>query len=179
MSVLAGVVAYALDREEVDESLDEQLRQIALTLGSTDTPADVVKAGGPSFDPEDAFVVTIWDAAGPPRSSDPSFAAERPSSSGYANFEAGGEMWRGYASASPNSTILVSQRIVVRQEFAANSAWRAVLPIAALIPLSLLLVGWVVGRVLRPLGAVTTELQQWPRSRANHFSPARCAARSI
>lgn len=167
MSVLAGIVAYTLDRDEVDESLDGQLRQLALTIGSSDIPRDVSRADGVSLDPEDAFMVTIWGSDGQPRSSDLSFITARPAGTGYTNFEVGGEMWRGYARASRERTVLVAQRLVVRQEFAANSAWRAILPIAALIPLSLVLVGWVVTRVLRPLNEVTNGLQQWRRSRTN------------
>ena len=60
--------------------------------------------------------------------------------------------------------------MVVREEFAAASAWRAVLPIAALVPLSWLLVGWIVGRVLRPLGAVTAELRRWGKAGTNPLS---------
>ena len=44
------------------------------------------------------------------------------------------------------------------------------LPIAALIPLSWLLVGWIVSRVLRPLRAVTGELQQWGKAGTNPLS---------
>jgi hypothetical protein len=65
---------------------------------------------------------------------------------GYSDFEASGEEWRAYTRLAGARTIEVAQRVAVRNEFAANSAMRAVLPIAALIPLSWLLVGWVVAR---------------------------------
>ncbi len=167
MSVLAGIVAYVLDRNEVDESLDGQLRQIALNVGNTDAPIAARRGDGVTLDPEDAFVVTIWDGTGRQHSSDPSFMTARPTEAGYSNFTAEGEAWRGYTRIDQDRAILVAQRLVVRQEFAADSAWRAVLPIAALIPLSWLLVGWIVSRVLRPLRAVTGELQQWGKSETN------------
>jgi len=170
MSVLAGIVAYALDRNEVDESLDGQLRQIALNMGNTDSPVASRQGDGVTLDPEDAFVVTIWEASGRLHSSDPLFMTARPTEAGYSNFTAEGEAWRGYTRIDRDRAILVAQRLVVRQEFAADSAWRAVLPIAALIPLSWLLVGWIVSRVLRPLRAVTGELQQWGRAGTNPLS---------
>lgn len=170
MSVLAGIVAYALDRNEVDESLDGQLRQIALNIGNTDAPVGARQGDGVTLDPEDAFVVTIWDGTGRQHSSDPSFMTARPTEAGYSNFTAEGEAWRGYTRIDQDRAILVAQRLVVRQEFATDSAWRAVLPIAALIPLSWLLVGWIVSRVLRPLRAVTGELQQWGKSETNPLS---------
>jgi two-component system, OmpR family, sensor kinase len=164
VGLLAGFLAYYLDRLEVDGSLDTQLRQIVLNIGDTRAP----RAGtdnGPAVDPEDVFVVTIWDADGVSRSSDPSIAFPRPRATGYSDSTASGEEWRTYALVGTNRTVQAAQRVVVRDEFAANSAVRAVLPILILIPLSWLLVGWVVGRALRPMRRVTAELRK--RDHAN------------
>lgn len=160
VGVLAGAGAYVLDRNEVDGSLDAQLRQIALNIGDTRSPVSG-NGGGVSLDPEDALVVTIWDQAGQRRSSDSSVVIPRQTETGFANVQGSGEEWRSYALVEPGRTVQVAQRIVVRDEFAANSAWRAVLPILALVPLLWLLVGWVVGRVLRPLHGLTSELRLW------------------
>ena len=170
VSFFAGIVAYALDRNEVDGSLDGQLRQIALNVGNTDSPVGTRWADGVKLDPEDEFVVTVWDRSGLRHSSDPSFATARPTAQGYSDFEAAGEIWRGYTRVGQDRTIQVAQRLVVRAEFATNSALRAVLPIAALIPLSWLLVGWIVSRILRPLHAVTSELRQWGQEGTNPLS---------
>jgi signal transduction histidine kinase len=170
MSVLAGIVAYALNRREVDQSLDAQLRQIALNVGDTDSPATARQGDGVTLDPEDVFVVTIWNSAGERRSSDGAFLIAQPPQAGYSDFDAEGEEWRGYVRLDRDRTVLVAQRLVVRDEFAADSAWRAVWPIAVLIPLSLVLVGWVVSRVLRPLRGVTGELRQWARGRTSPLS---------
>ena len=172
MAGLAGVVAYISDRDEVDETLDTQLRQIALNVGGVDFPVGSHAGDDVSIDPEDEFVVTVWDGAGAPHSSDPSFRTARPAEAGYANFETATETWRGYARVVGDKTIQVAQRMTVRDEFAANSAARAVLPIAALIPLSWLLVGWVVGRVLRPVRGVTDQLRRWGKDESNPLSLA-------
>jgi two-component system OmpR family sensor kinase len=170
VSVLAGIAAYTLDRDEVDGSLDGQLRQIALNVGNTDFPVGAGQGDGVAIDPEDEFVVAIWDRAGQRHSSGPRFLTARPTAPGYSNFEAAGEDWRGYTRIDQDRTIQVAQRLVVREEFAAASALRAVLPIATLIPLSWLLVGWIVSRVLRPLHAVTGELREWGKAGTNPLS---------
>ncbi len=167
---LAGFAAYWLDRDEVAEALDAQLAQIALNVGNTDRPASARMADGDKIDPEDTFVVTIWDAAGNQHSSVASIVFPRPSEGGYLNLRAAGEDWRGFALVGPDRTVEVAQRTIVREEFAANSALRAVLPFVALIPLSWILVGWVVGRVLRPLRSVTKELQQWEKTEGTSLS---------
>jgi two-component system OmpR family sensor kinase/two-component system sensor histidine kinase QseC len=164
VGALAGLAAYWLDREEVAEALDTQLAQIAVNVGSTDRPATARMGDGYAFDPEDIYVITIWEASGERHSSIPSIAFPKPSAGGYANLQAAGEAWRSFALVSSDRTVEVAQRIVVREEFAANSALRAVLPIVALVPLSWMLVGWVVGRVLRPLRSVTSELQHWEKT---------------
>ena len=170
VGMLAGIVAYVLDRKEVDEALDGQLRQIATNVGDTDFPAAAREGDGVPIDPEDEFVVTIWDRSGKPHSSDPSYHVARPETTGYSNFHTAGEEWRAYGRIDRDRMVQVAQRMVVRDEFAASSAIRAVLPVAALIPLSWLLVGWVVGRVLWPLHAVTGQLRQWGKAGTNPLS---------
>ncbi len=167
LGALGGVGAYLVSRSEVDQSLDGQLRQIALNVGDTDNPVSPNRADGVKLDPEDAFVVTIWDFVGAPRSSDPSFRAPLPKDTGYVNFTAEGEQWRAYAQVGPSRSVQVAQRMVVRDEFATNSALRAVLPFAAMIPLGWLVVGLVVGRVLRPIRGVTEQLRHWGKSTTN------------
>jgi two-component system, OmpR family, sensor kinase len=170
MGVVAGGVAYMLDRNEVDGSLDGQLRQVAMNVGDTDFPVSTRLGDGVALDPEDAFVVTIWDHTGQLHSSDPSLRPSQPTAPGYSDFEMAGEQWRAYTQIDPGRTIQVAQRMVVRDEFATESALRAILPFAALVPLSWLLVGWGVARVLRPLRAVTSELRSWGKSGTNALS---------
>ena len=55
----------------------------------------------------------------------------------------------------PHRTVQVSQGEDVRLEIATHSAMRVLFPVAVLIPLSWLLVGIVVSRLLKPLESVT------------------------
>jgi signal transduction histidine kinase len=85
---------------------------------------------------------------------------------GFLDLQFGGEDWRGYAFISPERTVLVAQSVAEREEFAATSAIRAVVPILILILLSWTLVGWVVPRVLRPLHAITDDLRRWGKTKS-------------
>ena len=160
VGVLAGFGAYVLNRSEVGRSLDAQLQQIALNIGDTRSPSSA-NGGGVSLDPEDALVVTIWDRLGQRRSSDYSVFIPRQTEAGFATLQGSGEAWRSYALVEVDRTVQVAQREVVREEFAADSAWRAVLPILVLLPLLLLLVGWTVARGLSPLHGLTAKLRRW------------------
>ena len=93
MAVLAGIVAYISDREEVDETLDTQLRQIALNVSGVDLPVGSQAGDGVSIDPEDEFVVTVWDGTGAPHSSDPSFRAARPAEAGWYARKSSAQRW--------------------------------------------------------------------------------------
>jgi two-component system, OmpR family, sensor kinase len=73
MSIIAGIAAYVLDRNEVDEWLDGQLRQIAMNVGDTDYPLAVREGDGVSIEPDDEVVVTIWNRSGQVHSSDASY----------------------------------------------------------------------------------------------------------
>ncbi len=93
----------------------------------------------------------------------PSLYFSKPVKGGYADVQTSGEAWRSFSLVAPDRTVEVAQRVIVREEFATNSALRAVVPFLALIPLSAVLVGWIVARVLRPLRSVTAELRQWEK----------------
>src|SRR5579871_1511416 len=134
MAVLAGVVAYVLDRNEVNLSLDGQLRQLALNVGDTNRPAAVDSADNVTLDPEDEFVIAIWDESGHASQSDPSVILPRPATSGFAYAHLADEDWRTYSLVNRSRVIEVAQRVVVREESATNSAIRALLPVVLLIP---------------------------------------------
>jgi len=166
VAMLAGVAAYVIDRGEVDQSLDVQLRQIALNIGDTRRPVSG-DGGGVSLDPEDALVVTISDVAGQRRTSDASVSIPLQTETGFTNVTASGEAWRSYTLVEPNRTVQVSQRREVRDEFAASSAERVVLPILGVLPLLWVMVGWIVARALKPLGRLTTQLRGWGEDRTD------------
>tara|TARA_R110000751_G_scaffold261692_1_gene360973 strand:+ start:21195 stop:22526 length:1332 start_codon:yes stop_codon:yes gene_type:complete len=152
IGVCAATTSYFLVRNEASDFLDNQLRQIALYVGD----ARPVPAAGPvgdvPHDPEDDFVIQVWDPAGQPlRRSHPTVGIPWQQATGFTDISIAHENWRVYTLATPNRTVQVSQDMSVRQELAANAALQAALPIIVLIPLSLLTLSWIVDRIMTRL----------------------------
>ncbi len=148
----AATTSYFLARNEASDFLDNQLRQIALYVGDThSSPVTGPDIGAP-HDPEDDFVIQVWDATGRTlRQSHPSIGIPRQPATGFADASTGIDNWRVYTLAAPDRTVQVSQDMSVRQELAANAALQAALPIIVLIPLSLLTLSWIIDRIMARL----------------------------
>lgn len=148
IGICAAATSYVLARNEASNFLDNQLRQIALYVGD----APPIPAAGPPgvpHDPEDDFVIQVWDAAGHTlRQSHPSVGIPRRQMTGLSDVSTAESDWRVYTLTAPDRTVQVSQEMSVRQELATNAALQAALPIAVLIPLSLLTLGWIIDRIM-------------------------------
>lgn len=155
IGLAAMVAAYILARGEAADFLDGQLRQVALNAGPGLGEADAPPAT--DQDPEDQIAVTIWKG-GTVLRSDPGVDTQRPKRTGYADAVMGGEPWRTYTTESGTLTVRVAQRDVVRTEFARNAALGAVTPLLLLVPLSWIVVGWAMNRVLGRLDGLVQDL---------------------
>src|SRR5271169_5412969 len=72
VGISAAAASYFLVRNEAGDFLDNQLRQIAIYVGDTPPEADGTLPGAAPHDPEDDFVIQVWDAVAKPlRLSDP------------------------------------------------------------------------------------------------------------
>lgn len=152
IGVCAATTSYFLARNETSDFLDNQLRQIALYVGDTPSGPAAGPDSGVPHDPEDDFVIQVWDAAGRSlRQSHPSLDIPRQGAIGFADVSTAHDNWRVYTLARPNRTVQISQEMSVRQELAANAALQAALPIAFLIPVSLLTLTWIIGRIMARL----------------------------
>lgn len=152
IGVCAATGSYLLAGNEASDFLDNQLRQVALYVGDAPSGPVAGPVGGVPHDPEDDFVIQVWDAAGRPlRQSHPSIDIPRQPATGFADISTVGDNWRVYTLATPNRTVQVSQEMSVRQELAANAALQAALPIAILIPLALLTLSWIINRIMARL----------------------------
>lgn len=151
IGVCAAITSFFLVRSEADDLLDNQLRQIALYIGEAPAvPAG--RVGDVPHDPEDDFVIQVWNIAGKPlRLSHPAVDIPRQSVSGFADISIGDDNWRVYTLAAPDRTVQISQDMRVRQELASNAALQAALPIIMLIPLSLVTLGWIIDRIMARL----------------------------
>lgn len=144
---------------EADAVFDYHLQQLALSLASGDMG---LPGFGPNVSPGNDvdYVVQVWAPDGKriyvsrPRSDLPSQAVL-----GYTNVQVGGEQWRVYSMQAGGRTIQVGQSTATRQALALGFALRSIWPMAVIAPLLLLAVAWVVRRSLRPLSALSHELE--------------------
>lgn len=158
VGLLAAAASYVLAKAEANDFLDYQLRQIAYNVGTGGSIKGRPESGETHDDSEEDYVVQVWDAGGKPvRSTRPGFDLPRHAGAGFSAPLMNGERWRTFTLPSSTHTVQVSQSDEVRLEIAADAAMRALIPVAALIPLSWLLIGFGVARLLRPLERVTTE----------------------
>lgn len=159
IGIAAMLAAYILARGEAAEFLDGQLRQVALNAGPSLAERQSAAQAPPAADedPEDQIAVTIWQEGRILRN-DPGVDTQRPERLGYADAVMGGETWRTYTRAAGPLTVRVAQRDVVRAEFARTAALGAVTPLLLLVPLSWLVVGWAMNRVLGRLDVLVRDL---------------------
>jgi len=139
--LIAAIATYASARGEVDSLLDEELRQIALSLRDH-TQLDLARLQRASDDPELRVLVQIWDPAFErPYSSRAIDPLPRLNIEGFATMDHEGRSWRVYATPSGKQAIQVAQPTALRTELAARSAGRLLLPVVIVLPF-LGLLGW-------------------------------------
>ena len=79
---------------------------------------------------------------------------------GFADVKADGELWHVYTTGDGDRTVQVAQQETVRAEIIESAAIGAAAPILIVIPLSWLVVGWAMDRMLRRLDALATEIAE-------------------
>lgn len=159
IGLITAVASYLLAGDEAADYLDNQLRQIALYVWDVPEGYRTDTIVAPPHDPEDDFVVQVWDAAGVPiMSSNPAIAIPRGTAAGFWQADTDGEEYRVYTEIDPIRTVQVSQQLEVREELAADASLRATIPIALLIPLSWLVLNWLIGRIIGQLDRVAAQV---------------------
>ena len=156
---IAGAGATFLSaRGEVGRLLDEELRQVALSLRDH-SRLDFARLESRTNDPDLRVLVQIWDPAfDRPYSSRVATPLPRQKDEGYTTLEHEGRAWRIYTTFSATQTIQVAQPTALRTELAALTAARLLLPVLAILPLLGILGWWIVGRGLAPLAALADSL---------------------
>ncbi|MFO1363604.1 MAG: ATP-binding protein [Burkholderiales bacterium] len=156
--LLAGVVASAATyhgaRAEVGAMLDEEMRQVALSLRDH-AVLDVSRLAPGRGDPDQRVVVQIWDPRGVTvylsNAASPLPLSRTP---GFSDLTHEGRHWRMFTVRSGPQTIQVAQSTSVRTELAAAAALRLLVPILAVLPLLAGLVWLILDRGLAPLARV-------------------------
>ncbi|MBV1702986.1 MAG: two-component sensor histidine kinase [Hyphomicrobiales bacterium] len=156
LGLAAFAIAYELAAREAAGFLDNQLRQLALNVS-----VERVQRNAPfvKHDPEDEFVIEIWDDNGATlRQPAHNQGLPRLTKPGLTTLHAHGEKWRVYLAVEGSRHIEVGQRIAVRQEMAQTAAWQAGGPVLIVIPLAWLVILWSVGQWSRRLNGLAREI---------------------
>jgi len=162
VGMLAGSISYMLAKNDAGELLDHQMREVARSIDEgSQLPAMQARFFSETEEERESdFVIQSWYESEPVKSTRPDFILPRKSQTGFSDLTMHGKKWRTYTIVYPDRTVQVSLSGEVRREIATAAALRSVLPIAGLIPLSWILVAVVVGRILKPLDAVTAAATQ-------------------
>ena len=156
VAVVASVATYFDTKREIGELFDLQLKQLAYSTRID----DLLRGRQPSVSGRDAdrtagvseIVTQIWDRDGVlVYYSRPGTGLPVPATEGYSNVIQDGRAWRVYTHVEGRHALQVAHALDERREIAAQSAWRTLLPLAALIPFLGVLIWYAVGRGLRPL----------------------------
>jgi two-component system OmpR family sensor kinase len=158
--LIASIATYLQARGEVDALLDEELRQVALSLRDH-SQLDLARLARASDDPELRSLVQIWDPAFErPYSSRVVEPLPRQAAEGYTTLRHAGREWRVYTAFSSKQTIQVAQPTALRTELAARTAGRLLAPVLIVLPFLGLIGWWLVGRGLAPLREVAQSIAQ-------------------
>lgn len=155
-----GALTYASARHEIDTLLDEELRQVALSLRDH-ARLDTDRIERSAERPEQRLLVQIDD----PRRDQPYRSRAvaplpRASGEGFRDLDHAGARWRVYALPFDVQVIQVAQPVALRQAQALGITLRMLAPLLLLVPLGAALMWWIVGRALRPLVTLGGELAQ-------------------
>jgi signal transduction histidine kinase len=159
VSSLAATVTYRRVLGETSTLFDYQLRQMALSLRGQISLAPRIEI--PPDQGESDFVVQIWDIFGTRvYLSRPGLPMINQVVLGYTDLSLRGGAWRAYGLQTANGVIQIAQPLRVRESLARAAALRVVIPLILVLPIMVAFVAWIVGRGLRPLQAVTAEVQR-------------------
>lgn len=155
--LLAGWATYRAARHEADALFDYHLRQIALSVRDQrfpDTRSFLADDGNVDY------VIRVWDLTGLTiYYSKPHELLPELTQLGYSRAITGEGEWRVFALQHQGMTIAVAQPMRVRNQLAADSAWKTLRPFFFLLPAMGALVWTLVGLGLRPLARLAESLR--------------------
>ena len=156
--LIAGATLFLKIRKESSELFDAQLKQIANNIP---VPLSFEAIDNDSIEPEDKFVVQVWDDKSQlSYSSDTTISLPLYPKNGFKTVHFNDEQWHIYSRYKQGLTIQVAQPTQVRQELAAKMALRSLFPFLGLIPILAMLIWVIVGRSLKPLQLFTEAVKR-------------------
>lgn len=167
MAIVSSAAAFITTREETNELLDLHMKQIATFIRPTSLtrtgPIRSVPPHGLNMNLEDAYLVSIrGDNGALIFASGPEAERMRPSGPDCDAMRLGGIDYRVYSLPMADRRIVVAQQLEPRQEAAATAVLTALLPVVVLVPISGLVISYVIRRQLAPLDAVAQAVAARP-----------------
>jgi two-component system, OmpR family, sensor kinase len=155
VGLAASAATYFAAHRQANEMFDYQLQQMALSLRDQ-APEDAQAELFPDFARD--FVVQMRGPGGVLVYLSSQDVLLPRSGNGFDTVSVNGEDWRVYTLSRGGKVIQVAAPSSLRRDRAVASALRILVPIVAAIPLFALLIWWLVGRELRPLGVIERAL---------------------
>lgn len=162
--MLGGVLTYGSARAEIDQLLDEELRQVALSPRDH-ARLDTERLERSAERPEQRLLVQVDEPQrGQPYQSRDVAPLPRAAIEGFREIDHARQSWRVYALPNALQMIQIAQPIAQRRALAFRTTLRILTPLLLLMPVAAALLSWIVGRALRPLDALGAELAQRQRT---------------
>jgi signal transduction histidine kinase len=171
VALVGGVLTYASARTQIDLLLDEELRQVALSLRDH-ARLDIERIERSAQRPEQRLLVQVDDARRPqPYRSRDVVPLPPVQGEGFRSLEHVGQQWRVFALPNEVQTIQVAQPLALRRALALQLTLRILAPLLLLMPLAAAVLWWIVGRALRPLDDLGRQLARRQTTTADALTP--------
>jgi len=160
--LLAAALSFVLSYEEANELQDAQLRQVADVLSHGSLSAAAIDFAPRNNEAAETHYVIKRLGSLPPNP-DPRLDLVLPDSlaPGLQSLEQRGIRWRALVSENESGErFAVAQRMTVRDEVARDSALLTLLPLVVLVPVLLLIVGFVLRQAFAPMRAMSAEVDR-------------------
>lgn len=163
VAVAAGIFSFAAALTEANELQDDQLRQVAALLNDHRLSADppMVSRHAADSDPEFRVIVQALPPAGASPAPPVAGMLRLPGnlSDGIQTVVIHDVSWRLLVrSLDAGGRVAVGQQTAVRDEIARDSAVRTLMPFLILIPILLVLVGYLIRQIFKPLRRLASEI---------------------
>lgn len=169
--LIGAGLAYWVALHEANGFMDVQLRQIARSAGAAPGMRELPSV---RHDPEDDFILQVWDPKGDLTNAGEDVAEiPRQPSSGFATIKVGDTLWRVFTAIDRGSTVQVSQQVEVRRELAETAALQVAVPLLVLVPVGCLVVGWAMGQALGDLNRLARHVENLPADSRDPIELAR------
>jgi two-component system OmpR family sensor kinase len=177
VALVAGFFSFIAAFGEAHELQDDVLRQVASLFDNQHLPLPHPDDSGrlPDSD-EESRVIVQYLSASPATSTagnaNPPLALPATLHDGIQTFTAGDEEYRILVKTLVSGErIAVAQETGLRNEIARDSALRTVMPFLILVPILLLVVADLIRKMLRPITALSSEIDQRGRQDLRPFTP--------